>query len=423
MDPLSDNKRLRDIFSSPALGWIIKRLVARMTAGRPLGGTLVKSDASAEERRAVDGLIGRKSTAGANLSLNLDALERSMQDAGLLTSLVDIVLTCHGPVENQRKEIERQRRQWEALFEAARTRCDGAPKMLNWVDRLAADGALKRISRGNLSTAEDLMRKAWRVIMWKKPGRPEEILLANLAAECAGDSHALDRGQPLATLCLRAIAAMHDIDGQLNAKARREAWAAVGVIIDDLSAPVLVFNLHAAEGSMLEELLALHRRQGQPAFLTYRQLSSAVFSPAVNRAIRTVYICENPSVVSAAAREIGANCRPLICTNGQPTSSVRLLLTQLQQAGAELRCHADFDWAGLRIVDQLVKEHAATPWRMEAENYLEAVGTIVLAPQAFISPWQPELADAIRSNKRAVFEEQVIHSLLSDLQGESPAIV
>jgi len=78
MEPLSENKRLRDIFTSPSLGWIVKRLVARTTVGRPLGGALVKTGASAEERRAVDGLLGRKSTAGANLSLDLDALDRLM---------------------------------------------------------------------------------------------------------------------------------------------------------------------------------------------------------------------------------------------------------------------------------------------------------------------------------------------------------
>jgi uncharacterized protein (TIGR02679 family) len=306
--------------------------------------------------------------------------------------------------------------EWEALFETARARCDGEPKLRNWVDRLAADGTLKRLSRGNLSTAERLLHSAWRVVTWNTRRSPKEILLANLAAGCAGDSHALDRGQPLATLCLRAIAEMHDIDGQLNAGARRKAWEAVRVIIDDLSAPVLVFNLHAAEGSTLEELLALYRQQGQPAFLTYRQLSGAAFFPPATPAMRTVYICENPSVVSAAAREIGANCRPLVCTNGQPTSSVRLLLTQLQQAGADLRCHADFDWAGLRIIDQLVREHAAIPWRMGAENYREVAGTIALAPQPFVSAWQPELADAIRSDKKAVFEEQVVQSLLSDLK-------
>jgi Protein of unknown function N-terminus (DUF3323) len=89
------------------------------------------------------------------------------------------------------------------------------------------------------------MQNALRIIS-RDPN--EEVLLANLAVECADDSHALDRGQPLATLCLRAIAALQGIDGRRSADARRRVWAAIGVIVDDLSAPVLVFNLPSVRG-------------------------------------------------------------------------------------------------------------------------------------------------------------------------------
>src|SRR6202043_3828589 len=127
---------------------------------------------------------------------------------------------------------------------------------------------------------------AGRALVLRSPR--QEILLANLAAEQAGDSHALDRGQPLATLCLRAFAALHGVDGQRGAEARRKAWSAAGVVIDDLSAPVLVFNLRAAIGSGLEQVLDLHRKQGEPVFLTYRQLRSAPPFEPLDPAMRTV---------------------------------------------------------------------------------------------------------------------------------------
>jgi uncharacterized protein (TIGR02679 family) len=208
---------------------------------------------------------------------------------------------------------------------------------------------------------------------------------------------------------------LYGIDGQRSPNARRKAWAAVGVIIDDLSAPVLTFNLRAAVGCALGPLLDLHRQQGQPAFLTYRQLQSSNMFEPLDPAMRTVFICENPSIVSAAAREIGTDCQPLVCTNGQPASTVHLLLSQLRRAGAELRCHADFDWAGLRIVDQLVREHTAIPWRMSVEDYRAASGTVSLDPQPFTASWSPELPHSIRACGNAVFEEQTIRSLLGDL--------
>ena len=81
-----------------------------------------------------------------------------------------------------------------------------------------------------------------------------------------------------------------------------------------------------------------------------------------------------------------------------------------------MRCHADFDWACLRIVDQLVREYAALPWRMSAAAYNQTEGSIVpLDPQTFKAAWATELAQALRSRNKAIFEEQVVRSLLDDL--------
>jgi len=412
MEMAPDVVRLCALFEQPGLRWIIARLRERMSRGRPLSGLIANGQPTSDERRALDDLLGRRSTVGNTLSLNLAMLEETLRSAGMAACLEDAVVACHGPVENQRAQSERQQDEWETLFNAARSRCAAQPRLVGWVDALARDGTLKRVSRGNIATAANLMASALMIIS-RTPS--PDVLLASLAAECAGDSHALDRGQPLATLCLRAIAILHGIDGQRSANARRVAWAAVGVVIDDLSAPVLIFNLRAAVGSAMGKLLDLHRQEGQPAFLTYRQLQSSNMLEPLNPAMRTIFICENPSIVSAAAREIGAACRPLVCTNGQPASTVHLLLSQLRRAGAELRCHADFDWAGLRIVDHLVREHAAIPWRMNVEEYRAASGMVFLESESFSASWSPELSDAIRTRGKAVFEEQIIRSLLKDL--------
>jgi uncharacterized protein (TIGR02679 family) len=412
METAPDVARLRALFEQPGLQWIMARLAERNSRGRPLCGLIANAQATSDERRALDDLLGRRSTVGSRLSLDLATLEEALRAAGMAACLEDAVTACRGPVENHRAQAERRRDEWETVLNTARSHCADQPVLVSWVDALARDGTLKRLSRGDATIGANLMANAWRVIS-RAPCT--EVLLASLAAECAGDSHALDRGQPLATLCLRAIAVLHGIDGQRNVNARREAWAAMGVVIDDLSAPVLTFNLRAIAGSSLEQILGLYRQQGHPAFLTYRQLQSSNMFEPLDTAMQTVFVCENPSIVSAAAREIGSYCKPLICTNGQPTSTVHLLLSQLRDAGAELRCHADFDWAGLRIVDQLVRQHIAIPWRMNPEEYRAVSGTVLLDSQPFTASWSPELPDAIRACGTAVFEEQVIHSLLTDL--------
>ncbi|HEY0790166.1 MAG TPA: TIGR02679 family protein [Chthoniobacterales bacterium] len=415
MDHPSDPERLRLLFDRPSLRWIVDRLAVRQARERPLRGILVRGGATAEERRAVDDLLGRKSTTGNNLSLTLEALEEALREAGLLQELGEVVTACRGPAANRREEAARRRSEWDGVFDAVRTRCAGRPGLLRWVDDVHRQGVLKRMVKGGPTAAAGLLDRALKVIeRFPCPG----VLLANLAAECLGDSHALDRGQPAGTLCLRAIEVLHGIDGLRSADARRQAWSAAGVIIDDLSAPVLAFNLRGTSGSALEAFLELYRRHGLPGFFTYRQLQTSDAFLPLHPSMRKVFVCENPSVVSAAAREIGTKCLPLVCTNGQPASAVHLLLTRLQQAGAQVHAHADFDWAGLRIVDQLVREHAVLPWRMDAGEYFAAAGTAPLEPQPFSAAWAPDLSEALRRRGKAVFEEQVVGSLLSDLGQE-----
>jgi uncharacterized protein (TIGR02679 family) len=98
-----------------------------------------------------------------------------------------------------------------------------------------------------------------------------------------------------------------------------------------------------------------------------------------------------------------------------PTVAAKLLLLQLRQAGAELYCHADFDWAGLRIIDQLLREFSAIPWRMSVEAYASVEGAFPIDPQPLNTIWAPGLADTLRTRGTAVFEEQVVRSLLNDL--------
>ena len=416
MGTAPDPARLGALFDQPGLHWILERLVERVSRGRLLVGTIVHSKSTAQERRALDDLLGRPSTRGNRLTLDLAELEQTLRSAGIADQLADVVVVSRGPVENRREQTEHRRDQWTKLFETSRARAAGQPALVEWVNALARDGTLKRLSQGDPANATLLIENAWRVVL-RSPR--QEILLANLAAEQAGDSHALDRGQPLATLCLRAFAALYGVDGQRGAEARRKAWLAAGVVIDDLSAPVLAFNLRAATGSGLEQVLDLHRKQGEPVFLTYRQLRSAPPFEPLDPAMRTVFVCENPSIVSAAAREIGPSCLPIISTNGQPASATRLLLSQLRLAGAKLYCHADFDWAGLRIIDQLMREYAAIPWRMSLEAYAAVEGGVPLDPQPFTTGWAPDLADALRIRGTAVFEEQVVRSLLDDLAGSA----
>ncbi len=404
---------LREILSRADLRWVLDRLAQRIVAGRSVDTPLTLNNSSRQQRRAMDDLLGRKTSKGRTLSVDVARL-CAVLDA---ESVEVIARECCAEAYAEAAARANRAGAWEAVFSKAKEEVQGSGPLFLWLEQVEREGLLKRLSGGEAAVAESLLERALAVLRLLPA---ERISLADLAASAVGDSHALDVGQPLATLCLRAIRVQHGIDGLASSAARRRAWAAAGVLLDDLSAPALVFNLSARPGSPLASLLDLHREASLPAWLSLRQVRSSApdFEP-LPAALDTIYVCENPSVVSRAAAELGAASRPLICTNGRPAAAVMLLLGLLRRAGARLLVHADLDWSGLRIVDQLITEFQAEPWQMTAEAYEAAPATVPLSGRVFDASWAGELARVMRERGQAVYEEQVCLELLESLRDGS----
>jgi Protein of unknown function N-terminus (DUF3323) len=132
MEGVPDAARLRALFEQPGLLWILERLVERMSRGRPLIGTIVHSKPTSEERRALDDLLGRPSTRGHRLTLDLAELEQTLRSAGIADRLEDAVVVFRGPVRNERAQTERLREEWAKLFEFSRARAAGQPVLAQW---------------------------------------------------------------------------------------------------------------------------------------------------------------------------------------------------------------------------------------------------------------------------------------------------
>ena len=133
-----------------------------------------------------------------------------------------------------------------------------------------------------------------------------------------------------------------------------------------------------------------------------------------------MFICENPSVVAAAADRLGAKARALVCVEGVPSTAALRLLKGLSDCGAELRFHLDFDWGGVRIGNVLL-EHlpAAVPWRLSAGDYERSLaarrGVLELVGSPVDARWDLGLRGALSRHLLAILEEQVMSDLLEDL--------
>ncbi|MGH3622172.1 MAG: DUF2399 domain-containing protein, partial [Sciscionella sp.] len=221
--------------------------------------------------------------------------------------------------------------------------------------------------------------------------------------------HGLDARQPLGRAVARLAAVLGGLPRPLRAgRAWRDAWASVGVRCDGVSPRVLVLNLPLSGDSPSARLCAV--AAGEPIWLTMRSLSGNWSVPEP----RTVFVCENPTVLEAAADLLGADCPPMVCTDGFASGAALDLIGGLSDAGCRLRIRADVDPAGFSIVDQIRSVAPdASLWRFDIALYSDVTGAPASSGESReTGPTLRELSD---EHGVALHEERVLDQLLADL--------
>jgi uncharacterized protein (TIGR02679 family) len=323
-----------------------------------------------------------------------------------------------GPITIRAAAAAAAERRWAAAFARIEAATAARPQLAEWVDRVQVTGAVKRLAGGSPDRASELFDGVVSVVA-ALPCRGES--LSAFAARVTGRAHALDDGSPLGTLALGAARALAGLEapgsGESPAEARREAWAAVGVLCDELSSTVLTLGL-PGDASATGRVLTAAGAGGEPVWLTLRQL---VRSPPQWElaGLGRVLVVENPSVVALAADTLTAHRTPIVCTSGQPRAAAMVLLRSLAVAGVPLLHHGDFDWGGLTIGNLLHRRLPVKSWQFDGDAYLRSVAAHPHAAPLTGSPteasWDPALADAMRTAGRRIEEELVAEELLREL--------
>jgi len=378
--------------------------------------------ATPRQRQAVGRLLGRPPGRGSSLSVPLAAVEAALRAGGLADGLRDAVEALGGAVPDLAAERAGLTARRDAAVAAALA-CRHAGQEWHgaWLAELSADGTLTRLLRAGRDSA---LAQATAVLDLLPA---TELPLPVLAERATGDTKALS-APPLPGLVLRALATWQGTEAPQSQAARRELWDSFGIIVDDLASQVLVLGLPAG-GSPLGRWLTEAAALGTPFRVTLHQLSSM----PVTLDAPTVYVCENPAVLRAAAAELGCGCAPLVCTEGIPSAAChRLLAAAVGEDGpagsrAIVRWRGDFDWTGLRTTAAAIARYGAVPWRMSAADYTAGLASGALMGSFGVSgseplkgapagsAWDPGLAERMRSAGRAVMEERLIPELLADL--------
>ena len=240
-----------------------------------------------------------------------------------------------------------------------------------------------------------------------RPLEPVGVSRTELAAELFGSSHALDQGTKLASFVSRALRYRLGVglDG-------RELWEASGIQADRVSAPALTWAVPATGGSALDEAIRASARGRLPLHIS---LLAILRHPVEVPAGTPVLVVENPRLVEAAAE------RGLGCCVVAPATAVTTLVGQMQQSGARVWYHGDFDAAGIAICRRM-HEMGCTPWMMDARHYEHAVR---LAGSSLVqlersakgcgpTPWDPGLEAAFDDRRLIVHEEFVLDGVLNE---------
>jgi uncharacterized protein (TIGR02679 family) len=427
------DERLGRLLGDPALDWLLARVRRRIELGQPLEGVVTLADASSAQRRAAQRLLGRPPRAGRALSVSLQAVDEVLRSSGVCADgLEAAVVALTGPVLVRADARAAERRAWERAFApltelVSRPFGAGAPagaELAAWLERLRGSGVLKRTEPDPQAARALLGQLAAVLEALPADGEP----LAGFAARVAGGAHALDEGRPLAALALGAVRALAGLAGpgpdESHTEARREAWASVGLLCDELSSIVLALGLPGERQTASGRILAVARESGQPVWLTLRQLVRDMprWASTSREGLsgQTVYICENPVVVAVAAERLGSASAPLVCSNGQPGAATMLLLRALAAAGARLAHHGDFDWGGMRIGNVLHRRLPLEPWQFDTDAYLRAADAAKSHQQPLVgapvhASWDPRLSEAMRDAGQRIEEELVLEGLLADL--------
>ncbi|MEV5747038.1 TIGR02679 family protein [Actinoallomurus sp. NPDC052308] len=369
------------------------------TGGEPVG-SIGLTDPSDAERRIVDLITDRyhDGSRARRVTVSLGELDRMLRRAygtGLLAALarIDAPEQAAGMVA--------------ALQAALRGRHAGEGWYSAWLGQVSRDGTAARLVRQGQG---DLLARA-AAVLDRLPAR--DVPLPVLAEWATGDATAL-YATPLADLVLWALRLWQGASPPSDRAAERRIWNDAGVLVDDLTSQVLVLNLHVAEEHTVARWLDEAAAAGMPFRATLQQLMSGPLTPQA----REIFVCQSPAVVRAAAARMGARCAALVCTEGRASVACRRLLTAAAVAGARIRWHSDFDWAALRMTAAAVHRYAALPWRMGAEDYLEAVRTArdPLRGARAATPWDERLSVGMARAGYAVREDRLVSVLLEDLE-------
>src|SRR5690606_38593612 len=134
---MNGNTRLREVFASEHLSWLVSRLRRRFENGvyRP-DSALRLPNPTPEQRQACDRLLGRKPSSGGALTVRPDQLEKVLIEGELASNLREAVEVVSGPLVDRRGQRRRIEAAWRELYDRFRPALADRQAALGWYEQI-----------------------------------------------------------------------------------------------------------------------------------------------------------------------------------------------------------------------------------------------------------------------------------------------
>lgn len=395
-------ERAARILAAPGLAPVVAELARRMGASAR-AVTSITVALTDEQRAALAGLLGEPRLPPQRARVRTDRLTAALD----VTDLRAVVEAVHGPLGDRAAARAHERAALDAAVAAAETEAVPlGPTAAAW-----AAGAVRALPGPVTERAETVAAVTRAVI---EAASCRGLPLAVIATDTTGDPRAFDPGTRGGELLVACAAATEQVDVPRTALDRRRLLARTGIVADELSSTVLVWNFPFPPDHALATTSSGLTAAGEPTVVTLSMLQRW---PASTTAPRLLVV-ENPAIVAVAAAT--GYSGTLVCSSGQPSAACVNLVSDLVSAGTHVDVHADFDPGGFSIVTTLA-QCGARPWRMTADDYMAALERagpdrtarrLEMTGPVPATPWDPALAAAYEQHRRPVYEEQLREAIL-----------
>lgn len=415
---------LRDYFSSIP-GW--QRQLAQLRKKCLAGyadGVIRLQDATPEECRAAEGLLGRHFVPP-QLRYKVSDFEKALRDSRFaVADLAEFWQRLDGaPLRSHARQKTERQQEVHRFFaeEAALPHGEAARSWLQALEEQKSHGfGILQDRIGQPEAARWLHWVCCTLDRRQQHAEPEELALCSYAVST--DPHALDGKNPAGSLLIHALAFWQQVPLPTRARQRLALLRRCGLMQDDISDFTVQRGLILTGADGREHpAWAQLRQAGKFCLLTSSQLGeiTGAASPTGR-----VYLLENQMLFSSLCRKSRLQ-HPLVCTSGQLKEASWQLLDLLVQKDCQLYYAGDFDPEGLSIADRLWQEYGDRVrfWHMEPQDYrrdisekkIEGEGRLRQLEQIACPALRPT-AQAVLAERCAGYQEALAEQYLEDLQ-------